>query len=398
MNKALINDGGLSTIRGIAALAVVIAHSYQIFLARILGNDLLLAKVLTQMAHQAVLCFFIVSGVLITQSVLVNIGKYGRFSLVEYISARVARIYPPLLCAIGLSLLYYVLINHLTLPGADVAGGQPYGLEGDLYQARKTFSITATDIKQTLIMNNGLLQVNGPLWSLCIEWRIYVAVGAVAILATWKGPFLKIAGAILCFWAVSKLLRVNEFAYFYLLIWCTGAAATLCRHFAFQPFKGWVRRKVVGACILTILAVWATLAPELLFSGGVKFGAQENAFQFLICLFWLNTLLVKKEHPPAAWREKTMKLGDFSYSLYIVHFPTMLFLLSLLQNRIGGSLVHSVTAALLSIATSLCIAYCVAQIFEKRSRFKPLVDAGLKFPANALQRYFSRPSRDTLIK
>ena len=69
----MINDNGMSSIRGAATLVVVGAHSIQIFLLRFLGLDHVIAKIAGQMAAHAVLVFFIVSGYLISLSILKNI-------------------------------------------------------------------------------------------------------------------------------------------------------------------------------------------------------------------------------------------------------------------------------------------------------------------------------------
>lgn len=103
----MIVDSGKEGVRGIAAFTVALAHAYGIFIAPHLGADGFMPKLLGQAAHQSVMVFFIISGLLITLSIKSNIEKNsGKFDLIKYLSSRVARIYPPLCFAIFISLFF----------------------------------------------------------------------------------------------------------------------------------------------------------------------------------------------------------------------------------------------------------------------------------------------------
>lgn len=170
--------------------------------------------------------FFLVSGYLITASILKNIHRNsGQFDLLSYSASRVSRIYQPLIFSVLLCLVIYLVINVFSLPG----GQAPYGLLGDLYSARVTYEVRMRDFLGLLLMKDGFLQANGPLWSLYIEWRIYIAAGCGALLVTVKRVSHKILVGALLLYVLLGLREVDPNALFYAGIWPMGACAALVK-------------------------------------------------------------------------------------------------------------------------------------------------------------------------
>jgi len=72
-----------------------------------------------------------------------------------------------------------------------------------------------------------------------------------------------------------------------------------------------------------------------------------------------------------------MRVGDFSYTLFIIHFPVMLFLSSLLQNIVGRSIVMSVLAALFSIGAALVFSCYAGRLVERKDLLMPIIQRGI---------------------
>ena len=87
-------------LRGIAAIIVLIVHAIQLYWFRLIGSSNEIALISGLFGRHAVLLFFLLSGYLITLSILTNIIRNQRFDWTEYAAARIARIYPPLIGAI----------------------------------------------------------------------------------------------------------------------------------------------------------------------------------------------------------------------------------------------------------------------------------------------------------
>lgn len=174
-------------LRGIAAIIVLIVHAIQLYWFRLIGSSNEIALISGLFGRHAVLLFFLLSGYLITLSILTNIIRNQRFDWTEYAAARIARIYPPLIGAIILVVIAWFVIRVFHLPGYT-----HYGIATDKYIARERFDISWRDVKRTLLMANGFLQANGPLWSLYIEWHLYVIAMFFTITITVKSNLYRI--------------------------------------------------------------------------------------------------------------------------------------------------------------------------------------------------------------
>jgi len=125
----------LNSFRGYAALAVFFAHFNQVFIYPFLGLNSKLVAINGIVASMAVVIFFIISGYVIAHSLKSN---YARNTMNEFVINRIARIYPPLLLAIVLTLVIYVIISSFELHGY-----KSYRLVDDLYvvRARAIFNL-----------------------------------------------------------------------------------------------------------------------------------------------------------------------------------------------------------------------------------------------------------------
>lgn len=154
------------------------------------------------------------SGNLITNSILHTVRRNGRFDAVKYAVSRVVRIYPPLLGTIMFCMVVWLIVRELELPGV----AKPYGLLGDLYRIRETFTLSMGEVVRVLTMRGGLLEIDGPLWSLYIEFQVYMV--AMAVAAFWRGGLVAgfVCGilALYCAW----LLRGQVF---FVSVWMLGA-------------------------------------------------------------------------------------------------------------------------------------------------------------------------------
>jgi len=350
-------------------LVVALDHAHGLFIEPHIGPAWT-AILLSLGAHCAVMLFFVISGYMITMSILGNIMRNGRFSFQEFLISRLVRIYPPLFYSIAICILFLFCIYGFGLPGSTE---NPYHI-GAYPQMRDIYTLSSADILNALKMNDGLLLANGPLWSLFIEFWIYAVAGLTVFLLSARRMVLKIAAGFFLFFCIGKLFEVNAHSGFYLGIWLSGALIAV-----FNRYAGWFKtihwKTTAGLLVLTVLI--GSLFPDLVLAGGRIFGVRENLMQFLIVAFWASLALPTLSLHNGFLGRSLHRLGDCSYTLYITHFPILLFVLSLYQYLVPISLMSSVVIAFVALSTCVLISLLSAPFLEDKKMFSGLIEKSL---------------------
>lgn len=300
----------LDYLRAIAALIVFLSHAFQIYCLPTVGLSSWQYEVNHYLSDTAVLIFFVLSGYVISNSLNRNIQRNGgNLLMMEYLSSRLWRIYPPLIVAILISIVVFSIIVNFELPGYVGTLKAP----ADIYQAREYLSLTKHDVINALIMNNGLLQMDGPLWSLYIEAKLYLYAGfcALACVLYRRGNWLKL-------FIISSLMLLSAWFVFntktsiyYGLWWICGVVVFLYN-------TNLVNLRQLALSMLMLFSSMALLEHKLL----------SLLLQILV-VFPLFLLALKIKLPQIRFMGI---LAGSSYTLYIVHFPMLLLSYSLFSH------------------------------------------------------------------
>lgn len=336
----------LAGIRGLAAAIVLFSHIVQLHFLRFMGLNTPLHQISSITSEYAVVVFFILSGYLITHTLEANIERNGKLRLDIYAAARIARLYPPFLYAIGVSITVFLVMDIFGLPGRR----GPLSLPGDFYAARDIVHLSLGEIKQALFMQQGMLEINGPLWSLYIEAKLYVLF-ALALALISGGGILRNLICVVVFYYVAKAgLELNPGFAAYAATWLIGALA----YYVWNERSG--RRDRVLMCVALIVAaeIWVVLKGEVL----LWMVAREAMIAVLIA--WL--LFKLRVRVPAPQR-----LADCSYSLYATHFPVILLMQSLSISMGCVSVGAAIGVAILSTAAAAGVALIGGAIEAKKS-------------------------------
>jgi peptidoglycan/LPS O-acetylase OafA/YrhL len=282
--------------RWIAAFLVLVSHA-----ARLIYGDS--PFILLDLGHEAVIVFFVVSGYLVGG---INLSRWLQHGVTmrDYGAARIARIYTVFLPALVFGAMLDLCGMHW-FNGHGLYDGELSIRSIDPVEPR----ITPTIFVANLLMLGGVrtvtLGTNGPLWSLPYEW-FYYCLFVCAIAAALKR-------SILCGVASIVLLAIMPMQMIiYSLIWMIGVATYFLR--AHIPWP-------IGISIL-ITVVTITRLPVLSDAQGTIWTDILVASAYAIALL-SSTKLDLGMHRFHEWA------ASFSFSMYLVHFPLLVFLFAI---------------------------------------------------------------------
>lgn len=375
--QPVLNTSILNGLRGLAALYVLIGHArwllwegfsegYKHHLGdyNLFNTCLVYLLSIFSKGHIAVMLFFVLSGFVIHYSTI----KKGqrKLNLKEYFTRRFLRIYPPLLFCMVLTLL-------LDLCGKYIFGYSIYFHNTPILTINQ--SIEGHLSWQTAIGNLLMLQSvythvwgsNGPLWSLMYEWWFYMLYPVMFIIYS-KNRLLLYLCVSLLFVAASTGVLENKLAstiFNYLLCWSLGAflADVLLKRLNLL----WLAVPL-GICIIEFFAghyypsIYMTAIYDTL-----------TGFIFVALIF----LLLKAKSLLFTHRVLTSfdVLGDYSYTLYVIHVPILVLINGIVLNYTGNLMPANFTIMFLSIVLVLFIAYYAHFLTEIpfRKKLKPVV-------------------------
>jgi peptidoglycan/LPS O-acetylase OafA/YrhL len=210
--------------RGLLSVIVLLCHIFQIFWMPLLGNEGLCISFFSTIANISVVFFFLLSGIQISAGSL-NINRNKTFFWKVFLRNRFIRIYPTL---IAMLLICYILV--LIFPVLNSGSFEIKRLASDKLLAREFFySKPKSFFKALFMIYPAIFEINGPLWSLFIEWWIYISVMFFAISYSIRSTPL------FCFFycLIGFLILYGIFYFYgvraltYIIIWYLGFIYTI---------------------------------------------------------------------------------------------------------------------------------------------------------------------------
>ncbi|EMP9723410.1 acyltransferase [Enterobacter cloacae] len=338
----------LDTLRGLAAVIVVICHCAQLFINQHLPEYYRFFAVLAQ---SCVMIFFVLSGFLITKSITGNIARNGVLDLKDYAVKRFARIYPPLVFSF-IIVAVLTILSHQLFISADGSLSTANG-----WVNKYGFNVDILSYVPSALMSNGFIgdmspKSNSPLWSLSIEVWYYVIAGV--ILSGRKE--LIIAGLAIGYIGISN----NPPFFYYSIVWVVGAILCLMHDGVIKYSK------LVTTAALLISAAYAFYRLAVIYN-------DFNNSNLMLANVSIGLFMAAALQKSVIERDSRLSIfpsmASFSYTLYIIHFPILLFIFGCSQQYSQTNVYNAATMAGIGFAVSMATAYMSAKFVENTKFF-----------------------------
>jgi peptidoglycan/LPS O-acetylase OafA/YrhL len=351
-------------LRGLAAFFVFLGHWRNLLFVDFPSIDTH-RRLLTPLyalaggGHQSVVLFFVLSGYFIGGTVLRSLER-GQWEWLEYLLRRIVRLWTVLVPALLLCIFWDRLGIYL---------GHAPALYGGRVQNNIIFSDVATLLSPHIFFGNlFFLQTiltpvfgsDNALWSLAYEFWYYILfpLGMIALWRTSRLSHRLTCAALFAVaaWFVGADILLN------FPIWLAGVALFLLPAPSFTPRIG--RYVRIGASLI-YLPIFFAFGRYPVISGLFR-DYLLTVFTFLY--LWV-LLSAKERHSIGARRVSfSREVARFSYTLYAVHLPALVFLVALVQgdSRWYPTPIYLLAGACL-LVTVLGYAYLLAFLTEFRT-------------------------------
>jgi peptidoglycan/LPS O-acetylase OafA/YrhL len=365
----------LDSIRGLSALIVLFGHTNQAFLLPTLKSSSVYVGFFTQFA---VMVFFVLSGFLIGKSICNNMSKNGQFSIAQYAKDRALRLYPPLIAAIVLMLLLTSIAPYFFATGTN-----DYLQIPGFHFIRQEFTINSKQVIGALTFINEFKTttptVNGPLWSLPLEVWYYVIA---AIIFLW--PDRKLMAGLLLLLTVI-ITRKNPLFFILMPIWFSGLGLAFV-HQKRPNMHNMLFSTLFGLFTAgTIYCIWLVFSREP--SGPGVWLDRMNHYRLMSGL-WFSCALALIMGGAIRFPKIFHKTSGFSYTLYITHFPIILFVVGITQKIIIESLANALIISASTMALAIITSIYISKAVENKKLLNSLFTHG-KFRISRLN-YFRK--------
>lgn len=292
-------DNNINTLRFVGAFLVLFGHTFVLCAGPGGGYDPISEWLKGVTAYQAklpglgVAMFFVLSGYLVTRSF------DNRRSLIHYLEARALRIFPALWATLLLTVLVLGPLVTTMEPGAYFTH---QGTWKYLIHNAKLYPDIMHRLPGVFMDNPRAGGVNGSLWTLPVEVRMYalVALLGVAGIIRRRSVFNMVSLLIVIWFILSPenffllhSLRHESLAVYFLL----GAL--------FYVNRDKIRYHWIGVAVLSLLVL-------------ISF---KGVIYNLVYVVWFSYLVLYLSFHPTIKLPDLGKHGDFSYGLYLWAFP-----------------------------------------------------------------------------
>ena len=360
----------LNAFRWLAALLVVLNHVRHLFLIdykNVIDKNLLIKAFyfITGLGHEAVIIFFVISGFLVGG---LSLKKWPyKVSITDYFIARISRIYIVLIPAL-------IIGSGLDWVGLNYFNNSEIYTNSAKYETSSLAFICSEQLNKLTFIGNifnlqGILVPtlgsNGPLWSLAFEWWYYILFSCMGLLIYNKTLLINFFSITVI---VSLIIFLPTKLTLWMIIWFLGIGVYFYGESSWpkpSPFIALVILSIVLFLSRTSHNTNNLIEPESLFTEFSRDFFLGTAFSiFLISLY--------KQTNKIPFDYLHLFFANFSYSIYLFHFPFLIFLSALLHDFYNIQFMQQPSNINIILVLSFCLSiyiygYLMFLITEKHS-------------------------------
>jgi peptidoglycan/LPS O-acetylase OafA/YrhL len=271
--------------------------------------------------YEAVIVFFVLSGYFISTSVL-KAFKQKRWSWRVYLINRLTRLWIVLIPALLLSALWgYLQIAMFN--------------NGNKFDGVMSIGVFLKNLLFLQGINSPIFGLNGPLWSLSYEFWYYILFPCIVLIFVSPKKTHKL---FYVFLVVGLSFFLGEQIMKYFLLWGVGAIIPMIKHLEVR--QAW-KRRILTSIATAIFFVCINLLYILYHSNHAepKYIIDISvAVSFAFLLYLLASFYNEKERMTRINFSFYAKyLAGLTYTLYLTHYPLMLFLREFLYSGLKVS-------------------------------------------------------------
>lgn len=331
----------LDSLRGLAALAVMIGHFFLVF--PFMGqnttawgcfnypiNFLKYSPMhMIWAGHEAVIVFFLLSGLVL--ALPYTDGRAPAYGV--YLVKRICRIYIPYLTAVLLAVAAKTIFFQAPLTGLS-------GYFNSQWTAKTTWDSLLDHI--TFLGNFNSTVYDPILWSLIHEMRISLIFPVLVLIVVkggwrWTLPFcaaLTISAEVLMKVLTPRFMTNHVVTLHYIALFLVGALIAKYRVPIMEAYK---RLPKWSVAVITVAAVFAYTNKWINYGAPwhktmLRFYLEDWLIALGACVFIILALASPLLQKPLT-SKPALFLGRTSYSLYLYHFVVLLSCLHLLRDR-----------------------------------------------------------------
>lgn len=309
---------------------------------------------------EAVILFFVLSGYLVGGIGAAKLNS-GNFYLYQYSIDRISRLFVAFLPALFLT----VILDYF---------GRAYFADAGLYSHTQamivekinTASFESLATWPIFIGNFFMLQTfivapygsNQPLWTISVEFWFYVVFGILALFKLYRNWIIRLVGGGLL---IAIFMILGGSLLYYIGMWMIGVFIACV---SAKRFEKPILALILFIGVLLISRLFGSAISQ--FEVGQELRSYVVAISFGYLLFSMRSIKYWVLDRIAPFNKF---MADFSFSLYLIHFPIMIFILSVFYSTgvfdgifTGYSPVDP--EGLFIYFTITLIVYCVSFIFS----------------------------------